>query len=142
MRKLNQIIMSALMGLLFTLGVIACANTQDSSKDIDLTKDTQLKEQAFNQILNNRELFNDFMNQMMQNHQSMQWMMGQNQMMQYMYNPENMQYMMQQNPGMSQHMMQGWMNTMQQDTSLYSQMYEMMQQHPMGAGMGMGMMHQ
>lgn len=142
MKRLNQIIMSILIGLLFTIGVIACANTQDSAKDIDLTKDQQLKEQAFHQILNNRELFNDFMNQMMQNHQSMQWMMGQNQMMQYMYNPENMQYMMQQNPGIRQHMMQGWINTMQRDTSLYSQMYHTMQQHPMGTGMGMGMMHQ
>jgi len=140
MKRLNQIIMSVLMGLLFTLGVISCANTQDSSKDIDLTKNHQLKEQTFNQILNNRELFNDFMNQMMENHQAMQWMMGQNQMMQYMYNPENMQDMLQQNPNIRQHMMQGWLNTMQQDTSIYNQMYHMMQQYHMGSGMGM--MHQ
>lgn len=142
MKRINQIIISVLMGLLFTTLVIACANTQDSAKDIDLTKDQQLKDQIFHQILNNRELFNDFMNQMMDNHQSMQWMMGYNQMIRYMYNPDHMQYMMQQNPNMREHMMQGWMNTLQQDTSLYSQMYQMMQQHPMGTGTHMGMMHQ
>jgi hypothetical protein len=140
MKTLRKIITIVLVGMLFTSLMIACANTQDSSKDIDLTKDQQLKEQAFNQILNNRELFNDFMNQMMQNNQAMQWMMGQNQMMQYMYNPENMQYMMGQNPNIRQHMMQGWLNTMQQDTSIYNQMYHMMQQYHMGSGMGM--MHQ
>jgi hypothetical protein len=140
MKRVNQIITSFLIGLIFTTLVIACANTQESSKDNDMLKNQQLKEEAFHQILNNQELFNDFMNQMRQNHQSMQWMMSQNQMMQYMYNPENMQYMMQQNPNMRQHMLQGWMNTMQQDTSIYNQMYHMMQQHHMGSGMGM--MHQ
>ena len=137
MKRTNHLIASILMGVLLTSLVIACASTQDSNDDYDLTNNQQLKEQAFHQILNNHELFNDFMNEMMQNQQSMQWMMGQNQMMRYMYNPGHMQYMMQKNPDMRGHMTEGWMNLMQQDTSVYNQMYEMMQQHHMGSGMGM-----
>lgn len=138
MKRINQIFMSILMGLLFTTLIISCSNTGDSSSDdIDLTSDNQLKEQVFDQILNNQDLLNDLMNQMMQNQQSMQWMMGNSQMMQYMYNPQHMQYMMQQNQGMRQHMMQSWMNTMKQDTSVYNDMYHMMQQNHMEDGMGM-----
>jgi hypothetical protein len=141
MMSVNRIITSILIGLLLTTLIIACSNTGNSSDNIDLTKNSQLKEQAFDQILNNQDLFNDFMDHMMKNQQSMQWMMGQNQMMQYMFNPDHMQFMMQQNSGMRQHMMEGWMNTMQQDSSIYNQMYQMMQQHHMGSGMNMGMMH-
>jgi hypothetical protein len=69
MKTLKQLTTATLSGLIVTTLVIACANTQQS-RDIDLTTDEQQKEEVFLQILNDRDLFNDFMNEMMQHQQS------------------------------------------------------------------------
>jgi hypothetical protein len=99
------------------------------SGSVDLTKDAQLKENVFHQIMNNRELFNEFMNDMMQNPQSIQWMMNNQGMMQYMYSGNSMGYMMDNYPGMRQMMMQNMMNTIWSDSTYTYQWNQMMMNH-------------
>lgn len=138
MKRINLILLSILTGLVFSILIIGCANTQDSSDNINLMKNDQVKKQAFQQILNNRQLFIDFMNEMMQNHQSMQWMMGNSQMMHQMFGESNLHYMMQQNSNMRNYMMQNMMSIARNDSSFARQWNQMMQHHQQ---MGMRHMH-
>jgi hypothetical protein len=92
----------------------------------DLTKNSELKTSVFNQIISNRELFTEFMNNMMQNPQSMQWMMNDQGMVQYMFSGNHLGYMMHHNQGMSRLMMQNMMNTIQADSTYCYQWNQMM----------------
>lgn len=92
------------------------ANT-DKNKSIDPTKNTELKKDVFNQIINNSELFTEFMNDIMQSSQSMQWMMNNEGMVKYMFSGDHLGYMMHHNPGMNQMMMRNMMNTIQADST-------------------------
>lgn len=134
MKNLRQVLTSLSGCILLTALVTGCANPEYGSSDIDLTANEEARNQVFQQILDNQELFDEFMNEMMQHEQSMQRMMNHDQMTQHMYNSENMHSMMQQNPEMRDHMMQEWMNLMNQDTSYYNQMNHMMDEGHMGMG--------
>jgi hypothetical protein len=140
MNTLRQTLITITSTLIIASFINACSDIGQSSQVPDLQEDELAKEEVFDQILANQDLFNDFMNEMMQHQQSMNWMMDHNQMMQHMFSTENMKNMMEHNSGMRDHMMQGWMNMMRQDTSIYNQM-----NHMMGRGhmdMGMSHMHQ
>lgn len=133
MKKLNALI-RVMLSIGFILMMVPSAYSQDSAGDDDLKNNPQLKEEVFSQILTDRDLFSDFMHAMMQNQESMEWMMDQHQMMQHMYSADHMQKMTEKNPDMRKPMMQGWMKMMKQDTAVYNQMQHMMQQQHMESG--------
>lgn len=124
--------------LVMALLAIGCANTNRSAQEIDLKQNAEMREEVFDQILNDEELFNEFMNEMMSNQQSMNWMVGHQRMLEYMYTEGNMQDMMQQNPMLRKHMLENMSSMMQQDSAMYNEMNDMMKNRGRGH---MGPMH-
>jgi hypothetical protein len=107
-------------------------NSDSGGRTTDLTKNEQLKKNVFHQITNNRELFIEFMNNMMENPQSMNWMMTDGTMMQYMFSGDHLGYMMHNNPGINQLMMRNMMNTIYSDSTYANQWNQMMNNHQYG----------
>ena len=92
----TQIINRGLFFVFFlTAGLASCNNPETVSLDLKGNEDQ--KEAAFRQILNDEELFNEFMNTMMQETRAMQWMMEDGDFVHHMFNDENLDYMMQHN---------------------------------------------
>jgi PBP1b-binding outer membrane lipoprotein LpoB len=121
-----QIISMMVMGILLFTG----CTTKNESK-IDLLNNEQQKEEAFNQILNNQEVLNDFMDEMMAQPTSMNWMMESGQFMNHMFNQENLDYMRQHNPEIDNHMMNHMMNRINSDTSASRKWNDMMHSNTM-----------
>lgn len=134
MRNLNQVIAAMAIVLIFGMMVISCTNTGNSPGQIDLAENEQQKEEAFRQILNDRELFNDFMDEMMQSQQSLGWMMDHRGMMEHIYSEDQIRYMMDRHRGMRDHLMQNMFGVMDEDSSFYHRMEGWMGRHPMGRG--------
>ncbi len=103
--------------LALMIGILVSSCSDMNNAKIDLSANEQQKEEAFNQILNNQELMNDFMNEMMTQPTSMNWMMENGQFMNHMFNQDNMDYMREHNPEIDNHMMNNMMNMMNRDTS-------------------------
>lgn len=155
MKNLNRAVIASFSVLLMTF--IACNNSKGAqSQEVDLKKDDELKENVFEQILNDEELFTDFTSKMRENRQAMEWMRENRPMMQGFYsgnqmrdmmrrNPEmrpqmmqnmmemmgNDSVMMRPNPEMRRQMMQNMMRMMEQDTVMQNRMREMMQKNGM-----------
>lgn len=104
------------LALMIAIVVSSCSNRNDGK--IDLSANEQQKEEAFNQILNNKELHNDFMNEMMAQPTSMNRMMENDGFMNHMFNQENMDYMHEHNPEMNNYMMNNMKYRMDKDTSI------------------------
>ena len=103
--------------LTLMIGILVSSCSDMNNVKIDLSANEQQKEEAFNQILNNQELMNDFMNEMMTQPNSMNWMMENGQFMNHMFNQDNMDYMREHNPEIDNHMMNNMMNMIDRDTS-------------------------
>lgn len=103
--------------LMLMIGITVSSCSDMNNAKIDLSANEQQKEEAFNQILNNQELMNDFMNKMMTQPNSMNWIMENGQFMNHMLNQDNMDYMREHNPEIDNHMMNNMMNMMDRDTS-------------------------
>ncbi len=104
------------LALMMVILVSSCSDMNNSK--IDLSANEQQKEEAFNQILNNQELMNDFMNEMMTQPTSMSWMMENGKFMNHMFNQDNLDYMRKHNPEIDNHMMNNMMDMMDRDTSV------------------------
>lgn len=140
-----------------SLSVLFLACENNVQEDIDLQENEFQRNAVYAQILNDEELFMEFMNRMSQDHQSMDWIVSNESMMREMFSEEHMEtmmrenpeirenmmremmnamqqdtIMMRQNPAMREQMMENMMNLMQQDTAIYNQMQQRMQQHHMG----------
>ena len=107
---------------------------------INLKEDKALREEVYRQILSNKELMNEFMDRMMNNQQSMYWMMENGPMMHMMFNSDNLQYIMHHNMDMSNHMYNHMMMAAQNDSTIRMQWNNMMNNHQGYMG-GMGEMH-
>lgn len=146
MNRLKQfkLMMFGLLGLfLFT----ACEN-----EDIDLKEDPEQKNEVFTQILNDEELFTEFMNEMRGNENTMKWMRNHRGMMRNFYGRKQVTHMMKNQPEVMDSVMQGmimyydkdsamqknpqWRTRMRQhmmlmmerDTAMYNQMQQQMMQ--------------
>jgi len=93
--KKNGITLLVSLTALIITALASCYN--ESVASIDLAANDLQKEAAFSQILGDQELFNEFMNRMMQDAQSMHWMMEDGEFMQHMFSDESIDYMMQHN---------------------------------------------
>lgn len=155
MKNLNQIVIASL-SILLLMVVTSCNNsTAAQSQEVHLKKNEQLKERVFEQIMSDEELLTEFLNEMHEDRQAMEWMRGNQPMVQSVYGGNNMRNMMRQNPEMRQQMMQNMMEMMdndttmrpdpemrrkmmqsmmrmmEQDTAMQNRMREMMQRHRM-----------
>lgn len=128
---------------LFAGFFLACEGEQG----VDLKEDEAVRQDVYNQILNDEELFNEFIDQMRNSSRSMDWMRANRPMMRNMYSHRQVQAMMQQDPEvldtliegmmsnmqrdttrMHQRMRQNWFRMMERDTVMYRQMQERFQQ--------------
>lgn len=148
--KTAVIFLQRSFGLLLFLFLL---NSCDREKEIDLSEDEAVRNDVYEQILSDEQLFNEFVEEMRESDRPMQWMSQHKPMMRNMYgrnqvrrmmrnNPEMMDSLMQgmfimmeddttmfrRNPQMRQRMMQHFMMMMERDTSMYGQMQQMMQQ--------------
>lgn len=120
----------------------------DQQRTLDLKEDEATKQDVYNQILGDEELFNEFIEQMRESNRSMEWMRANRPMMRNMYSHRHVQAMMQENPEvldslmqgmmstmhsdstrMHQRMRQNWFRMMERDTLMYRQMQERLQQN-------------
>ncbi|WP_029035180.1 hypothetical protein [Salinimicrobium terrae] len=154
MKYLRLRITSIVYVLLFAFLLSACEN---DAQEIDLKQNEVQRSAVYDQILDDEELFTEFINRMHQNDQAVNLMVSHRDMMQQMYNQEHMEMMMQehpnmmgammqhmmsamqqdntmmrQNPQIRQQMMQNMMNMMDQDSVMYNEMEQRMQHHHMG----------
>lgn len=125
--------------LLSIVSFTSCINSRGNDNntnntEIDLVNNEEQKEQAFNQIINNEELLNEFMIRMMDESQSLHWMMENQEFMNHMFMNDNLDYIMDHNEGMGNHIMQNMIDIFNRDSSMYEQWNNMMDEHMMGHG--------
>lgn len=147
MKILNQQIRLAVCGLVCLFLFSACEEER-----IDLKENTEQRNEVFNQILEDEELFTQFMDEMRGNENTMDWMRNHRGMMRNFYGKKQVTHMMRNKPEVMDSVMQGmimfydrdttmqgspeWRNRMRQhmmimmerDTVMYKQMQEQMQQ--------------
>ena len=126
MKILNNVLITGFTGLLL-ITCIAC-NNPEASQEVDLKENEKLKEEVFEQILNDEKLFMDFTRTMREDRKAMQWMRENQPMMQDFYGGKEMQDMMRGNPEMRQYMMENMMQMMMMDTTVMPRNKEMRQQ--------------
>ena len=103
---------------LFLAGVLASCSSTNKSK-IDLSANEAQKETVFNQIMNNPQLMNEFMDEMMQNPGAMHYMMENESFMHHMLTDENLEYMMEHNHRFQRETMPHMMDHFRSDTSMH-----------------------
>ena len=108
---------------------------------INLKEDKALREEVYQQILSDKALMNEFMDRMMNNQQSMYWMMENGPMMHRMFDSDNLQYIMHHNMDMSDHMYNHMMMAAENDSTIRMQWNNMMMNYHQGHMGGMGGMH-
>lgn len=128
MKNINPKIATVFIVLLLASILTSCDTEKD---EIRLSESEELREDVYQQILSDKTYFDEFMEEMRENEQSMEWMMANRPMMQRAYGNPQMNNMMQNYPEMRQGMMRSMMKMMQQDTLLYNQMQRMIQQDTM-----------
>lgn len=105
---------------LFLFSFFSC----DSDDRINLSEDPEKRQEVYQQILNDEQLFTEFIDEMRENDQSMQWMQSNRPMMRNIYGRRHMQQVMANHPEVVDTMlMQGMM--MQRDTTMYRRNPEM-----------------
>lgn len=114
--------------LVFTFFFASCDNDVEVA---NLSENPEAREDVYEQILNDEQLFGEFMNELRENRQSMEWMDSNRPMMNRLYGGERMHNMMRRNPQMRDSMMQGMFSSMERDTTMRAtpQMQERMLQH-------------
>lgn len=129
MKNLKMRIPLILSLLLGTCLFMACEDER-----VELAENSEQREEAFDQILNDEDLFNDFMNKMRENDQSMQWMASHRPMMRNMYGRNQVHNMMRNNPEVMDSVMQGMMIMFEEDTTMIHRnpkMHQRIVQHMM-----------
>jgi len=102
--------------LLLVFSTVSC----DNNEQVNLSENQEVREDVYEQILNDEQLFAEFMNELRENRKSMEWMDNNRPMMNRFYGRERMNNMMRRNPQMRDSMMQGMMASMENDTTMGS----------------------
>jgi hypothetical protein len=124
--------------LFFAVFFFSGCSNQQSAKKVDLSKNVALKNEVYLQILNNNDLFNEFMTQMMGNTNAMNWMMGNQEMMQSVFSKDHLNYMMNHQNKYGYGLMENMMGVIGNDTAMLRQWQYMLKNNPEMQGM---MMH-
>ena len=124
--KVFKNLLVPLTGIIILLLAAGCQ--PDSPDAIRLTEDEQSKEAVFRQILADEELLNEFLNELNQNEEAMEFMMSHGKFMRQVYSVEFTSKLVRQNPDMREVMIQNIIGMMQQDSSTYQDMNERMEE--------------
>ncbi len=114
MRNLKIRLSTALSMLLMMALFTSCEN----DRSVNLAENEEQREEVYQQILNDQELFNEFMAEMRENRGSMDMMRQNRPMMRNMYGRQQMQNMMKNNPEMMDSMRMNMMTMIEQDTTM------------------------
>ncbi|MBR9998363.1 MAG: hypothetical protein KFF73_05295 [Cyclobacteriaceae bacterium] len=111
-----------------SLAAVSTAYSQNSSLEINLKNNEQIKNEVFRVLLNDRKLFNDLLDGMTRNPQTINWIMDHRRIRQELYNPDHMHRMMMLEPERNKEMMLGLINMIKQDSTVYNQVLQSIQQ--------------
>ena len=114
-------ILALVAGILFT----QCETEPD---DIDLENNPELREEVFEEILNNQEVYNEFVEKMRQNTTAMGWTMDNQEFTRDMFREENMKRIREHNPDADRQMMDNMVTRMEEDTAVAKEMNRRMQE--------------
>ena len=104
------------------------ARSQNSSLEINLKNNEQIKSEVFKVILNDRILFNELLDEISQNPQSINWIMDNRRIRQTLYNPDHLNQLILQEPENNKDMVIGLINMIKQDTTIYNEVLQSLQQ--------------
>lgn len=124
MKKLTSNLHNPVTGLIILLVMAGCQT--NTTETIRLNEDEQTKEAVFRQILSDEALLNDFLNELSQSEEGMNLLMAHGQFLRQLYSKEFTSQLVRQNPDMRAVMIQNMMAMMQQDTSTYNDVNQMM----------------
>lgn len=116
--------------MVFVFIILLGCSFQQNTKNIDISKNAELREKVYQQILSDKDLFNGFMNKMMSNNNAMTWMMNHQGMMHSMYSDKNLNYYMHHHDGNANMMMENISNVICRDTVLLNHWQRLMKDHP------------
>lgn len=128
--KRDYLVIGLIAAVIFLLLlIISCS---EDSRKIDLVQNNDQRQVVFSQILENREVMTDLMNQIGQNELAMQWMMQDSTLMYQMFTGDNFGYMVSQFPSMRDSMMQNMAGMLGSNQTSMMQWNSMMQEqgHP------------
>ena len=128
--KRDYLVIGLIAAVIFLLLlIISCS---EDSRKIDLVQNNDQRQVVFSQILENREVMTDLMNQIGQNELAMQWMMQDSTLMYQMFTGDNFGYMVSQFPSMRDSMMQNMAGILGSNQTSMMQWNSMMQEqgHP------------
>lgn len=120
MNKLSLFVTRLLTGFLFTSFLLSC---DYRPQDVDLREDEELREDVYHQILNDEELFSEFLRELSENPRSLEQMVDDPEIGRYMYSLENLRKMMQNDPVLIDTIH----TRMQQDPLMRRRMFDNMQ---------------
>ncbi|WP_029036938.1 hypothetical protein [Salinimicrobium xinjiangense] len=139
MRKISLRNLSLLLGILFSTIFISC---EEREREINLAENEEQRQEVYRQILNDEELFAEFMAEMHQDRGAMRNLYTRKQVeatmmadpevmdavMVGMYEVIEQDTMLLRNPERRERMMQNMTRMMERDTAMYRQMQERMQE--------------
>lgn len=111
-----------------SLLAVSTAHSQNSSLEINLKNNEQIKNEVIRVILNDRKLFNDLLDEMARNPQTINWIMDNRRIRLALYDPDHLNRMMMLEPDKNKEMMLGLINMIKQDSTIYNQVLQSMQQ--------------
>ncbi len=120
---------SAVILLFVIIFFSGCSNQQTNNK-FDLSTNVALRDTVYQQILNNKDLFNGFMNKMVENPSSMSWMMGNQEMMQSVFSKDHLNFMMNHMSNSAYGMMENMIGVIRNDTAMLRQWQYMIKNNP------------
>lgn len=115
------------MGIVAFVAALMIWGCDNGSQEIDLVSNPEQREEAFNQILNNQELYYQFLDEVRENTTAMEWTSGNREYAGELFGSEHMSRMRDSNPGMDTMMMENMMNRMEQDTAFNREFRQRMQ---------------
>lgn len=137
MNKLN-LNLTVILGMMFSIIFISC---EEQEREINLSDNEEQRQEVYQQILNDKELFNEFLTEMRENKPMMRNMYTRAHVESMMMNhPEVMDSvmvgvyaymerdtMMLRNPQRRERMMRNMTHMMKRDTAMYREMQQRMQ---------------
>ncbi len=143
MKNFNLTKLAVVMGIMVSAIFISC---EEREQEINLAENEAQRQEVYDQILSDEELFNEFMGEMTENRDMMRNMYTREQVEAMMladpdiidsvvvgmYSVMERDTMMRQNPERRERMMRNMMNMMERDTAMHRMMQERMQERHMG----------
>jgi hypothetical protein len=116
------------------LSILILLSACDREAEVNLAEDEELRDDVYQQILNDEELFTEFLNEVRESERPMTWMSEHKPMMRNMFTRNQVRRTMRNDPDVIDSVMQGMMYVMEEDTTMFQRnprMHRRMMQHIM-----------